>query len=84
MILFVIGQRNSNGTSASNSCSGLDTGATVRSREVADGGLGGAVGSGGVLTVRGGLSGRGPGEGRKQGSTDFTVTDHNLTTILIY
>ena len=63
MILFVIGQRNSNGTSTLNcsSVSGGGTGVTSRTWEVAEGGLGGAVGSGGCSTVSEALSGRGPG-----------------------
>lgn len=62
MILFVIGQRNSKGTSVSNSiaASGGDAGLTSRTWEVADGGLGGADGSGRCSTVSGGFSGRGP------------------------
>ena len=61
MILFVIGQRNSNGIGSLNCSSNAVTGETTRTWELADGGLGGAVGSGGVGTVRGGFSGRGPG-----------------------
>lgn len=64
MILFVIGQRNSNGIGSSNCSSNVLTGDTARTWELADGGLGGAEGSGGVSTVRGsdsgGFSGRGP------------------------
>ena len=63
MILFEIGQRNSNGTSMSNCCSAGDT---VMFWDATLGVLGGADGSGDVRTVMGTFSGRAPGKDQQR------------------